>query len=122
MPSDSIAVIDGALCRLNRFGDQAARHYPLAHSVAEFRQGPMCIYVREHPFGLLPGIPNLYCLDGDFRLQWIAEWPDGNDMCARILDEKGDTLVVESTAGLVVHLNAHTGVLAGIHEPMAATG
>ncbi|MEY4938553.1 MAG: hypothetical protein RIQ93_288 [Verrucomicrobiota bacterium] len=82
----------------------------------------MCFYVREHPFGLLPGLPNLYCLDGAFRLQWMAEWPHATDPCARILDQQGDTLVLESTRGLVIRLNAHTGALIDVQEPMAATG
>ena len=116
---EAIAVIDGNLCRLTRFGTRAAWSGPIASSVVEFRQGPMCIYVREHTFGLLPGLPNLYCLDAAFRLQWLAEWPDPADPCARIVDHAGDTLVVESVRGMVIRLDANTGRLLGITRPLA---
>lgn len=80
----------------------------------------MCIYVREHTFGLLPGLPNLYCLDAAFRLQWLAEWPDPADPCARIVDRAGDTLIAESARGMVVRLDANTGRLLGMARPLAA--
>jgi len=88
----------------------------------EFHPGPLCYYVREHPHGLLPGFSNLYCLDGGFRLQWLAEWPDATDPCAAILGREGETLVVASTRGSVVRLDAHTGRLLGITCAMAAAG
>lgn len=105
----AIAVIDGKLCRLSRNGAIAAAHAPLATAVLEFRHGPMQLYVREHPYGLLPGVPNLYCLDGAFRLRWLAEWPLADDPCGRIVEDRGDTLVAESTRGVTVQLDAETG-------------
>ena len=72
----ALAVIEGSICQFNRTGLRAAGHAPLATAVVEFQQGSLRYYVREHTFGLLPGLPNLYCLDGAFRLQWMAEWPD----------------------------------------------
>jgi|GEM_PF-846311 len=118
----ALAVIDGTLCQLNRQGARAGWYAPLATAVVEFRHGLMCIYVREHPYGLLPGIPNLYCLDSDLRLQWMAEWPDPTDPCAHIVDETGDTLIVESASGATVRLDAHTGRLRGIEQEIAAAG
>ena len=85
------------------------RHEPLATAVVEFRRGALCTFVREHPYGLLPGLPNLYCLDGAHRLMWLAEWPFADDHCARIVDEAGGELVVESAAGVRVRLDALTG-------------
>lgn len=79
----------------------------------------MCFYVREHPYGLLPGIANLYCLDGAFRLQWLAEWPDSSDPCAAIVGHEGETLVALSVAGLTVRLDAQTGRLLSVEEPLA---
>jgi hypothetical protein len=116
----ALAVIDGALCTLTREGSRASWHTPLASAVMEFRHGPLRTYVREHTFGLLPGIPNLYCLDGAFRLQWMAEWPDANDPCASIVGEEGDTLVTTSVSGAVVRLDAHTGRLRGVESVLAA--
>jgi hypothetical protein len=78
-PPQSIAVIDGSLCQLSREGIHTAAHSPLATAVVEFCRGAHCYYVREHPHGLLPGIPNLYCLDRELRLQWLAEWPLTDD-------------------------------------------
>ncbi|MSU50167.1 MAG: hypothetical protein EXS37_13970 [Opitutus sp.] len=116
----ALAVIDGTLCQLTREGARAGGHVPLATAVVEFHQGSLRFYVREHPFGLLPGLPNLYCLDGGFRLQWMAEWPDPADPCAAIVGEEGHTLVALSTAGAVVRLDAGTGRLVGLEQPLAA--
>lgn len=107
----AIAVIDGNLCRLNRAGTIVAAHAPLATAVLEFRHGPLRLYVREHPFGLLPGVPNLYCLGADFRLQWLAEWPLPADPCGRIVSEADGVLAVESVRGVTVRFDAETGRL-----------
>jgi hypothetical protein len=120
--SPALAVIDGTLCRLTREGTKAGGHAPLASGVAEFRQVPFRCYVREHTFGLLPGLPNLYCLDRAFRLQWIAEWPDPADPCAAILDEENGTLVTRSVSGALVRLDVHTGRLRSIEPTLAAAG
>lgn len=82
----------------------------------------MRTYVREHPFGLLPGIANLYCLDGAHRLQWIAEWPAADDPCASILDEIDGQLIVLSVSGAVVRLDAETGRLVNWTERVPAVG
>ena len=116
----ALAVIDGTLCQLARDGSRAGGHAPLATAVIEFRHGPLRYYVREHPFGLLPGLPNLYCLDAGFRLQWMAEWPEANDPCASIVGEEGNTLVTLATSGAVVRLDASTGRLLRVESPMAA--
>ena len=118
----ALAVIDGTLCQITREGARAVGHTPLATAVVEFRHGPLRCYVREHPFGLLPGLPNLYCLDGAFRLQWMAEWPDPADPCAAIVGEEGAVLVATTTSGTTVRLDVHTGQLVSVEQPMAATG
>jgi hypothetical protein len=115
----ALAVIDGTLCQLTREGARAAGHSPLATAVLEFRMGSLRYYVREHPHGLLPGLPNLYCLDGAFRLKWMAEWPESLDHCSAILGEEGGTVVAQSTAGAIVRLDADTGRLLRIEQPMA---
>jgi hypothetical protein len=119
-PASALAVIDGAICQLTREGTRACWHAPLATAVLEFRHGPLRTYVREHCFGLLPGLPNLYCLDGAFRLQWMAEWPSPDDPCASIEGEEGDTLVTTSVGGSVVRLDVYTGRLLSVEQPMAA--
>jgi hypothetical protein len=118
-PPPALAVIDGTLSLLTREGTRALSHAPLATAVVEFRHGPLRVYVREHPYGLLPGIPNLYCLDADLRLQWMAEWPDPADPCARILNDDDGILVAESFRGALVRLDAFTGRLLGVTQPMA---
>lgn len=116
----ALAVIDGSLCQLTREGARAHGHAPLATAVLEFRHGPLCYYVREHPHGFLPGICNLYCLDADFRLRWFAEWPEVSDPCVAILGEDGECLVVATQSGLHVRLDRHTGRLRAVEQPMAA--
>ena len=88
----------------------------------EFRQGPLQFYVREHPFGLLPGMANLYCLDAGLRLRWMAAWPDMADPCAAILDEEGSVLLARSASGMIVRLDAHDGRLLSCEQPVAAAG
>jgi hypothetical protein len=116
----ALAVIDGTLCQVTRRGARTNGHAPLATAVVEFHQGSLRYYVREHPFGLLPGLPNLYCLDGGFRLQWMAEWPDPADPCAGILGENGETLLAVSVSGRTVRLDAHTGRLLGVDSALVA--
>lgn len=117
-----LAVIEGALCRLTRQGSKSVGHRPLATAVVEFQQTPFRCYVREHTYGLLPGFPNLYALDGAFRLQWMAEWPDLNDPCAKILGERDGVLETLSQNGLTVRLDAFTGRLISARNALAATG
>ena len=114
-------MIDGSLCQLGRSGGRAVWHSPIASAVVEFRRGPLCTYVREHPYGLLPGLANLYCLDGAHRLRWMAEWPADDDPCAGIVDETNGVLVTVSAAGAVVRLDAANGRLIDCTFPAAAT-
>lgn len=118
--SPAIAVIDGTLCQLTREGERTGGHPPLATAIVEFRHGPLRVYVREHPYGLLPGIPNLYCLDAALRMQWMAEWHDPSDPFTKILAEDGETLVVEAASGAVVHFDAHSGRIRHIVSSLAA--
>ena len=117
-----LAVIEGALCRLTRQGSKSVGHRPLATAVVEFQQTPFRCYVREHTYGLLPGIPNLYALDGAFRLQWMAEWPDLNDPCAQIVGERDGILETISQNGLTVRFDAFTGRLISSCNSLAAAG
>lgn len=119
LPS-ALAVIDGTLSELTRNGALTRCIAPLATAVVEFRQGPLCVYVREHPYGLLPGISNLYCLDGDLKLQWLAEWPDPADPCVQIVEVADESLIAESASGALIHLDRHTGRLQRVTHPMAA--
>ena len=121
-PSPALAVIDGTLYQLTREGAPAAACPPLATAIVEFRRGPLCVYVRELSLGLLPGIANLYCLDGALRLQWIAEWPAALGACTGILDATDDALTVESASGAVVRINAHNGKVIGVEQELAVAG
>ncbi len=121
-PAEALAVIDGSLCELARTGDRILKHAPLATAVVEFRNGPLRTYVREHPYGLLPGFPNLYCLDGDSRLMWVAEWPVSDDLCAVIVDEFQNELIVKSLSGATVRLDSSTGRLVSWTAKVAAAG
>ena len=113
------AIIDGVLCQLNRHGSRSVACAPLGSAIVEFRQGPLCVYVREHPYGLLPGISNLYCLDGDLRLRWMAAWPDAEGRCTAIIGEEGDVLLAHSVSGTTVRLDARDGRLLGIEPAIA---
>jgi hypothetical protein len=117
----ALAVIDGSLIQLTRKGAAAGLLAPLATGVLEFRRGPLCTYVREHPYGLLPGLPNLYCIDASLRLQWMAEWPESAGPCTEILEVAGEKLVAAAASGAVVTLDALNGRLLSVEYPQAAT-
>jgi hypothetical protein len=116
----AFAVLEGSLCRVGQFGGRAVWHRPIASAVVEFRRGPFRTYVREHPLGLLPGLANLYCLDGAHRMLWMAEWPFDGDPCAGIVDEAGGVLVTVAESGAVVRLDSVSGRLLGTAVPVAA--
>lgn len=118
----ALAVIDGSLCQLTREGTAARSCPPLATAVAEFLRGPLCVYVRELPYGLLPGFSNVYCLDGDLRLKWLAEWPADFGASTRIVDSSEGVLTAELTSGAFVRLDAHTGRTLELVPAMAAAG
>lgn len=118
-PAQALAVIDGSLCRLGRFGGRAPSFAPLATAVVEFMRGPFCTYVRENPYGLLPGFSNLYCLDGANRLRWVAEWPRSDDPCAVIIGERAGALEVLSSSGAHVRLDVADGRLIEWSKPVA---
>ena len=113
------AIIDGTLCQLTRHGSRSFAHAPLGSAVVEFQRGLLRVYVREHPFGLLPGMANLYCLDGDLRLCWIAAWPNAEDPCVAILGEKDSVLMARAASGMIVSLDAHDGRLLGCGQSVA---
>jgi len=116
------AIIDGMLCQLDRHGARSDACAPLGSAIVEFQQTPFCIYVREHPFGLLPGLANLYCLDGALCLRWMAAWPGELGHCTAILDEKENELVVQSASGSLVRLDRFDGKLVGVSPSVSAAG
>jgi hypothetical protein len=118
-PTPATAIIDGALCHLTRHGTPSAVHAPLATAIVEFLPGAMCYFVREHPLGLLPGIANLYCLDADLHLLWMAEWPSSDDPCVAIDGEDNGVLFALSASGALVRLDSATGRLLRRAAPRA---
>lgn len=114
------AILDGSLCQVSPRGDRARTHAPLATAVAEFLHGPLRLYVREHPHGLLPGLPNLYCLDAALRLHWLAEWPDAHGPCTALLSANTDTVTAVAASGVHVTLDAQTGRLLRVQSALAA--
>jgi hypothetical protein len=116
------AIIDGTLCQIDRLGQRSVACAPLGSAVVEFRQGPLQYYVREHPYGLLPGMANLYCLDAALRLRWMAAWPNTDDPCVAILGEEGSVLLAQSASGMIVRLDAFDGRLLGCTPSVAAAG
>ena len=116
------AIIDGTLCQIDRRGFRSVECFPLGSAVAEFRQGPLCFYVREHSYGLLPGLANLYCLDANLHLRWIAAWPQSDDLCAEILGEENEILITRSVSGAIIRLDAHNGRLLSCVPSVAVAG
>jgi hypothetical protein len=122
--SNSLAIIDGALCRMNRKGRAVTRHEPIGTAVVQFlATSEGRLIVRELAFGFLQGFSNLYCLDCTLRLIWFAEVPSETDLYAEAVTEEAGTLVCTSAAGVACRLDPATGRIlasAPAARPMAA--
>jgi len=106
----SLAVIDGALCRVNRKGRIVTHHPPVGSAIVQFlstAQGS--VIVRELGDGFLPGLTNLYCLDAALNLLWFADQPSGADFYADLGREEEGCLVCTSTAGIECRIDLAGG-------------
>ena len=107
---NSLAIIDGALCRMNRKGRAVTRHEPIGSAVVQFlATSEGRLVVREHAFGFLQGFSNLYCLDSALRLIWFAELPSETDLYAGAVTEEAGVFVCISVAGVACRLDPGTG-------------
>ena len=113
----AFAVIDGTLFQLTREGAVARSCAPLATAIEEFLCGPLCVFVRERPHGLLPGISNLYKLDAALRLEWLAAWPGEYGACTQIIEIVNDVLIAASA--LLVHWGVNAWWLLVLGTPLA---
>ncbi|HNW41298.1 MAG TPA: hypothetical protein PKN08_05290 [Opitutaceae bacterium] len=108
--TDSLAIIDGALCRLNRRGKVARRHAPLGSAIVEFR--PLAdgrLLVRERPADMLPGFANLYCLDADLRQVWLAEPPADGALFTEPMSLDAGSATCGTTSGHTLRLDLASG-------------
>jgi len=108
--SNSLAIIDGALCRVNRKGRAVTRHEPIGSAVVQFlATSDGRLIVREYSFGFLQGFSNLYCLDSALRLIWFAELPSETDLYAGAVTEEAGVFVCTSAAAVACRLDPATG-------------
>lgn len=106
---NSLAIIDGALCRMNRKGRAVVRHAPIGTAVVQFLNVGDRLIVREHAFGFLQGFSNLYCLDAALRLIWFAELPAESDLYAGTVTAEAGVLVCDSADGCTCRIDAASG-------------
>lgn len=109
LDTPSYALIEGMLCRLNRKGSVVRRHLPMGLAVEEFLVHEDRIFVRESAEGVLLGMTNLYCLDTDLRMIWLAEAPGGDDAYAGPLELDGAALTSPTRSGRRLTLSLETG-------------
>lgn len=111
LETPSFAIIDSALCRLNRRGTVVKRLPPLGGlAVLEFQRIGSDLLVREQPGGFLAGMPNLYRVREDFGLVWLAQLPSPLDSYATAVVEPA-RIVCRSADGHDVALDPHDGAL-----------
>lgn len=113
LDTPSFALIDGCLCRLNRRGTVTKRHVPLGTAVAEFRVVGGHIYVREQADGFLMGMPNLYCLDLNLFITWLAELPAPDDAYDSIASADATHLTCRTVNGASCKVNPTDGKVLG---------
>lgn len=112
LETPSFAIIDSALCRLNRRGTVVKRLPPLGGlAVLEFQRLGSDLLVREQPGGFLAGMPNLYRVKEDFGLVWLAQLPSPSDSYAAVIAAEPARIVCRSTSGHDVALDPHDGAL-----------
>lgn len=108
----SLAILDGALCRVNRKGRAVLRHEPIGTAVVEFRVLPSGnIVALEHPYGFLNGFSNLTCLDERLRLLWFFASPSDDSLYAELGADTATTVLVRSTSGAACTLDLRDGKL-----------
>jgi len=115
-----LAIIEGALCRLNRKGRAVRRHRPLGTAVVEFAQATDdSILVREWGYGFLPGLANLYCLDAELNLRWLAELPAPGEFFETLGSITDLRLSATTQSGLTCQIDLNNGRVQ-IQAPNAA--
>ena len=108
----SLAILDGALCRVNRKGRAVLRHPPIGTAVVQFRVLPSGnIVALEHPYGFLDGFANLTCLDERLRLLWFFASPPDGGLYAELGAETETTLTARSTGGVECTFDVRDGQL-----------
>jgi len=113
LDTPSFALIEGALCKLNRRGGVTKRHLPLGSAVVEFRIHGDRLYVRESAEGFLFGMPNLYCLDLNLFISWLAELPTPDDPYDSIANADAHGLLCRTVSGLSCRVSAADGKVLG---------
>jgi len=109
LDSPSFALINGSLCKLNRRGTVVKRHAPLGGTIMEFHVQGGRLYVREDAGGFLAGMPNLYCLDENLFITWLAELPSPLDPFATILEIGDSVLHCRTQSGAQYQLSLANG-------------
>lgn len=107
----SYAILDGKLCRLNRRGTVVRRHAPIGGRIEDFLVVQDRIVVREAPEDFLAGVSNLYCLDENFKLVWLAQQPKGNEAYLGPPCIEGTHLFCPNTSGHRVKIKLLDGAL-----------
>lgn len=113
LDSPSFALIEGSLCKLNRRGTVTKRHAPLGSAVVEFHVFGDRIFVREQPEGFLNGMPNLYCLDLNLFIVWLAELPSPDAPFEAITSIDARSLRCTTVNGLSCEVSACDGKVLG---------
>jgi outer membrane protein assembly factor BamB len=111
LDTPSYALIEGALCKLNRRGTVLRRHPPLGTEIEEFLVEGSRIFVLEDGDGFLSGMPNLYCLNAELYQLWIAEMLPGQSAYSGPLSLNGDSLFSTDRRGASNKLDSSTGRL-----------
>lgn len=107
----SFALIDGSLCRLSRAGSVEKRRAPIGTVFLEFVVSGPFLYVLEDNRSFLTGMSNLYCLDSELNMVWLAEPPSPTDAYAGKLGLDDGRLVCASREGRRCALDLQTGAL-----------
>lgn len=107
----SYAIIDGLLCKLSRRGTVLKKRAPMGSTIAEFMVAGQVLIVRETAEGFLPGMSNLYGVDDELKMLWLAEPPFSNDSYAGFIGLNEGVLNCRTKTGRESRVNPADGKL-----------
>lgn len=101
---------DDVVCKLmESTGSVIARHTALCTRVVQLMPVARWLIVLEDYYRFPLGQSNMYCIDHDLHMVWVAELPSADDTYVNQIFERGDVLQCGSWNGYMCELDPASG-------------
>jgi hypothetical protein len=105
---------DKALCKVDvATGRPISRRDAMGTKIVQMLRKDERVVIREDCYEFPTGRSNVYCLDHDLALIWVAELPMATDVYANPVIDKGETLECASWQGYTCQLDPESGKIVG---------